>query len=160
MSRSTPGPKAARESQPDCSGHACLDVHPRPQQGDLFEQRADDTSEMRRLLKYIAVDAGGIQRLAADLDVTASAVSRSFNGHDGYEVTLRHVAALLDKPAFLLFVEWLCKRAGGTYTPKRPDRTDAEKLAALTKALRKSGRAGAAVITEAADDLDIEPEAF
>lgn len=131
-------------------------------QPSLFDRKHDDVSDMRGMLKTIAVDAGGLQWLAAHLDVQPSIVSRAFNGIDGYEVNLRHLAALLDEPSFaLLFVKWLCLRTGHEPPVKRrADRPAEEKLAALVKAARKAGVAGSALLDAAADELDIDKECF
>lgn len=47
-------------------------------QQTLFDRKNDDVSEMRGMLKSAAVDAGGLQWLAAHLDVQPSIVSRAF----------------------------------------------------------------------------------
>lgn len=128
----------------------------------MFDRKSDDTAELRKILKAVAVESGGLQWLSVALDVAPSLISRAFNGVDGYEINVRHISALLDEPSFAaLFVRWLCLRTGHEPPVKRrPDRSAAEKLAALTKALRKSGKLGAAALEEAASDLDIEPDCF
>ena len=117
---------------------------------------------MRRVLSVILSEAGGVNWLAAELDVASSMVSRAFSGSDGYEVSLRHIAALINEPTFAaLFVRWLCLRTGHEPPVKRRvARTTDEKLAAVLKAVGKSGVAGRAIIDAAADDLDITAEDF
>lgn len=157
MRRDLNKPTTATKSQSDCVDVAGT-AH--RQQLSLLERELDDLTHMRGMLKRVMVEMGGGLSFAERVDLPSSTISRAFNGIDGYEVNLRHIAALLEEPAFsALFVRWLCLRTGHEPPVKRRvERPADEKLAALLKAARKAGVAGAALIEAAADDLGIESE--
>lgn len=151
----------ANERQRVCGSFAGDEVGLAPRQGNLFARRDDDVSEMRALLKVLMSDVWGVEAFAAELDTTASAISRAFNGKDQYEVNLTHFAPMLDRPEFAVFVRWLNLRTG--HEPpkkKRAERPLDEKMKALVNVLKKSGRPGAAALAEAAEDLGIDAEEF
>jgi hypothetical protein len=158
MSRSVPKSASATKSQSDC-----VDVaEPRARQMSLLEREHDDLTHMRSMLKRVMTEMGGVLLFAERVDLPSSTVSRAFNGIDSNEVNLRHITAMLDDAAFAtVFVRWLCLRTGHEPPVKRRvDRPAEEKLAALVKAARKAGVAGAALLDAAADELDMDKENF
>ncbi len=141
----------------------CVDVAGTAhRQLSLLERELDDLTTMRTMLKRVMVEMGGGQAFAERLDLPSSTISRAFNGDSGNEVNLRHITAMLENPMFAtLFVRWLCLRTGHEPPVKRRvERPVEEKLAALVKAARKAGVAGAALLDAAADELDMDKENF
>lgn len=161
MARAVPKVSPANERQKICGSFAGDEVRQPPRQGNLFVRRDDDVAEMRSLLKKLMSEEWGVEAFAAELDTTASAISRAFNGKDQYEVNLTHFAPLLDHPKFAVFVTWLCLRTG--HEPpkkKKAERTAEEKAEAWIRAAKKNGNAGAAVMEDAAELLGIGVEDF
>lgn len=116
---------------------------------------------MRNLLRECTAKSGGYVALATKLDVGLSSITRPFHGDTGYEVNLKHQAALLDEPAIQPYVHWLNLRTGNEPpVKKRKVRSAEDKLASLKKKLKEAGIMGVALLDEAAADLDIDSEDF
>ncbi len=138
-----------------------------PQLGLIFGdkyKRNEDVAMLRSAFKHAVEVAGGVEWLALELGKPlgyASKISEALNGVEGRHVQLEQWLPPLfgNWQAMDVFFAALCSRTSRDMPKAKRIATDAERAAALVKVLEKAGKAGRALLEEAADEMGVDVEA-
>lgn len=129
---------------------------------DAFVQH-EDIALLRGAYKRAVEAAGGVEWLALSLGKPigyASKISEALNGVEGRHIQFEQWTPVLlgNWKSMDIIIGALCDRTNRERPKAKRVATDAERAAALVKVLGKAGKAGEALLREAAEEMGVDFE--
>lgn len=124
-------------------------------------RRNEDVTILRAAFRAAVEKAGGVEWLALELNKPigyASKISEALNGVEGRHIQFEEwLPPLLDNwNAMNVIFGALCERTSRDMPKAKRIATDAERADALVRVLEKAGKAGRALLEEAAEEMGVD----